>query len=155
MRRAFTLTEILVTVAILAILAGAAIPLAQNAVQREKEIELARALREMREAIDAYKRLADEKKIRTEQDSEGYPPDLKTLVEGVELIGGEDERSSRKRIAKFLRRIPRDPMTRSANWGLRSYQDKPDAETWGGESVYDVYTKSRGRALDGSRYREW
>jgi general secretion pathway protein G len=154
MRRAFTLTEMLVTAAILAILAGAAIPLAKNAVQREKEIELSRALRGLREAIDSYKRLADEKKIQSEADSEGYPPDLKTLVEGVEVRGtGED--GSRVRIHKFLRRIPRDPMTRSADWGLRSYQDKPDAASWGGENVYDVYTKSRGRALDGSLYREW
>jgi len=154
MRRAFTLTEMLVTAAILAILAGAAIPLAKNAVQREKEIELSRALRGLREAIDSYKRLADEKKIRTEPDSEGYPPDLKTLVEGVEVSGTSDD-GSRTRVRKFLRRIPRDPMTRSDGWGLRSYQDKPDAETWGGENVYDVYTKSRGRALDGTPYREW
>ncbi|MBN2198291.1 MAG: prepilin-type N-terminal cleavage/methylation domain-containing protein [Candidatus Aminicenantes bacterium] len=155
MRRAFTLTEMLVTVAILAILAGAAIPLAKNAVQREKEIELARALREMREAIDLYKRLADEKKIDADPDSEGYPPDLKALVEGVELKGGQNDPSARARIIKFLRRIPRDPMTRSTDWGLRSYQDKPDDASWGGENVYDVYTKSRGRALDGTLYREW
>lgn len=154
MRRAFTLTEMLVTAAILAVLAGAAIPLAKNAVQREKEIELSRSLRGLREAIDSYKRLADEKKILTEPDSEGYPPDLKTLVEGVEVSGTGDD-GSRVRVRKFLRRIPKDPMTRSTDWGLRSYQDKPDAETWGGENVYDVYTKSRGRALDGSLYREW
>ncbi len=155
MRRAFTLTEMLVTVAILAILAAAAIPLAQNTVQREKEIELARALREIREAIDTHKRMADEKKIAAEGESEGYPPDLKTLVDGVTLLGAEGEGSSRGRIFKFLRRIPRDPMTRSADWGLRSFQDKPDAESWGGENVYDVYTRSRSKALDGSRYREW
>jgi len=155
MRRAFTLTEMLVTVAILAILAGAAIPLAKNAVQREKEIELARALREMREAVDLHKRLADEKKIDAPPDSEGYPPDLKTLVDGVELKGDENDPAARTRIFKFLRRIPRDPMTRSTDWGRRSFQDKPDADSWGGENVYDVHTKSRRRALDGTLYREW
>ena len=126
MRRAFTLTEILVTVAILAIVAGAAIPLAKNAVQREKEIELSRALREMREAIDLYKRMADEKKIDFPPDSEGYPPDLKTLVDGVVLKGDANDPAARGRIFKFLRRIPHDPMTRSSNWGRRSFQDKPD-----------------------------
>ncbi|MBM3297417.1 MAG: prepilin-type N-terminal cleavage/methylation domain-containing protein [Candidatus Aminicenantes bacterium] len=155
MRRAFTLTEILVTAAILAVLAAAAVPLAQKTVQREREIELSRALREIREAVDAFKRLADEKKIRTESGTEGYPPDLRTLVEGVELLSGQGERSSEGRVVKLLRRIPKDPMTRSTDWGLRSYQDKPDASSWGGENVYDVYTKSRGRAMDGSLYREW
>ncbi len=155
MRRGFTLTEMLVTVAILAILAGAAIPLAKNAVQREKEIELARALRELRQAIDVYKRLADEKKIQVEADSEGYPPDLKTLVEGVELRGGSAEAPGSTRVIKFLRRIPRDPLTGTRDWGLRSYQDDPETSSWGGENVYDVHTKSRGRALDGSLYREW
>ena len=155
LRRGFTLTEMLVTVAILAILAGAAVPLAKNAVQREKEIELQRALREMREAIDAYKKLADEKKIQPESDTEGYPPDLKTLVEGVELGGAAGESSGGAKVVKFLRRIPKDPMTGARDWGLRSFQDEPEASAWGGENVYDIYTKSRGKALDGSLYREW
>ncbi|MGB9006794.1 MAG: type II secretion system protein [Candidatus Aminicenantales bacterium] len=154
-RRGFTITEMLVTVAILAILAGAAIPLAQNSIKREKEIELSRSLRLMREAIDAYKRLADEKKIKTEQDAEGYPPDLQTLVKGVEVSGGSREGASEKRTIRFLRRIPKDPMTNSFDWGLRSSQDGPDSDSWGGENVYDVYTKSRGKALDGSKYRDW
>ncbi|HEX9902368.1 MAG TPA: type II secretion system protein [Acidobacteriota bacterium] len=153
--RGFTLTEILVTVAILGILAGTAIPLAQNSIKREKEVELSRSLRLIREAIDAYKRLADEKKIKTEPGSDGYPPDLQTLVDGVEVSGGVDEGSGGKRIFKFLRRIPKDPLANSLDWGLRSSQDSPQADSWGGENVYDVYSKSRAKALDGSKYREW
>jgi len=153
--RGFTLTEMLVTVAILAILAGAAVPLAQNSIKREKEIELARDLRLMREAIDAYKRLADEKKIQVEQGTDGYPPDLQTLVSGVEVSGGAEEGGGGKKIVRFLRRVPKDPMTNSTDWGLRSSQDAPDVDSWGGENVYDVYTKSRAKALDGSPFREW
>jgi general secretion pathway protein G len=145
----------LVTVALLAILAGAAIPLAQNSIKREKEIELSRSLRLMREAIDAYKRLADEKKIKTEQDAEGYPPDLQTLVKGAEVSGGSGESAAEKKTVRFLRRIPKDPITNSFDWGLRSSQDGPDSDSWGGENVYDVYTKSRGKALNGSKYRDW
>lgn len=158
--KGFTLVEMLVTLAILAVLASAIMPLAKIAVKREKEIELQRNLRLLREAIDAYKKLADEKKIEVEEDSEGYPPDLETLVKGVELKSQADpqakqERSSETKIVKFLRRIPRDPMTNSTDWGLRSYQDKPDSDVWGGENVYDVYTKSNGTALDGTKYRDW
>lgn len=158
--RGFTLVEMLVTIAILAVLATAIMPLAKVAVKREKEIELQRNLRLLREAIDAYKKLADEKKIEVEEDSYGYPPDLETLVKGVELkAGGEPgaskERSDEPQIIKFLRRIPRDPMTNSTDWGLRSYQDEPDADVWGGENVYDVYTKSNATALDGTKYRDW
>lgn len=162
----FTLVEMLVTLTILAILATAVMPLAKVAVKREKEIELRRNLRILREAIDAYKKLADEKRIEVEEDSEGYPPDLDTLVQGVELMAGASasapgsqpaapKTSEDKKIIKFLRRIPRDPMTDSTDWGLRSYQDEPDDDFWGGENVYDVYTKSPGTALDGSKYREW
>jgi general secretion pathway protein G len=153
--RGFTLVEILVTAAILGILAGAAIPLAQNSIKREKEVELARSLRLIREALDGYKRLADEKKIKTEPGSDGYPPDLQTLVDGMEVSGGAEEGSGEKRILKFLRRIPKDPLTNSLDWGLRSSQDSPQADSWGGENVYDVYSKSRAKALDGSKYREW
>ncbi len=151
----------LVTLTILAILATAIMPLAKTAVKREKEIELRRNLRLIREAIDAYKKLADEKKIEFDEDSYGYPPDLETLVNGVEAEGeeeGEEEgedRSSSKRIAKFLRRIPRDPMTNSYDWGLKSYQDEYDSDVWGGENVYDIYTKSLGTALDGTKYKDW
>ncbi|MGQ9671592.1 MAG: type II secretion system protein [Candidatus Aminicenantales bacterium] len=158
--RGFTFVEMLVTIAILAVLATAIMPLAKVAVKREKEIELQRNLRLLREAIDAYKKLADEKKIEVEEDSEGYPPDLETLVKGVELKEETQSQPGKKqsaepRVIKFLRRIPRDPMTNSFDWGLRSYQDEPDSDVWGGENVYDVYTKSNGTALDGTKYRDW
>lgn len=156
-KKGFTLTEMLVTLTILAILATAIMPLAKTAVKREKEIELRRNLRLIREAIDAYKKLADEKKIEFDEDSYGYPPDLETLVNGVEAEVEEEgeDRSSSKRITKFLRRIPRDPMTNSYDWGLKSYQDEYDSDVWGGENVYDIYTKSLGTALDGTKYKEW
>lgn len=153
-QQGFTLIEMLVTLTILAILAGVAIPLAQVAIKREKEIELRRNLRILREAIDAYKRLADEKKFEFDEDTYGYPPDLETLVNGVEIeevIQGKRV----KRLVRFLRRIPKDPMTNSYDWGLRSYQDDPDSDVWGGENVYDVYTKSQATALDGTKYRDW
>lgn len=174
--RGFTLTELMVVCAVLAILAGVALPVAKTAVKREREIEFRRDLRLLREAIDVYKRLADEGKIEIEDESEGYPPDLETLVKGVEIqedadAGSEGESSEdfgipsssassdaggsgTKRI-KFLRRIPKDPMTNSTDWGLRSYQDAPDSTVWGKENVYDVYTKSQARALDGTYYRDW
>jgi len=165
-QKGFTLIEMIVTFSILAILAAVAIPLAKTAVKREKEIELRRNLRTIREAIDAYKKLSDENRIEFEDKTEGYPPDLETLVKGVEVSGGaqpgEIQRGRRQRtenedtkIVKFLRRIPKDPMTNSYDWGLRSYQDDPDSENWGGENVYDVYTKSPGTALDGTKYKEW
>lgn len=159
-KKGFTFIEMLVTLAILAVLATAIMPIAKTAVKREKEIELQRDLRLIREAIDAYKKLADEKKIEVKEDSEGYPLDLETLVKGVEVKAdsGDSPGASRKsgqRIVKFLRRIPRDPMTDSTDWGLRSYQDEPDSTVWGGENVYDVYTKSNATALDGTKYRDW
>jgi general secretion pathway protein G len=156
-RPGFTLTEMLVTATILGLLAGAAIPLAKVAIKREREIELRRSLRTIREAIDAYKKLADEKKIEvdSDSDSDGYPPDLKTLVDGVKLKADEKSKSSEERLIKFLRRIPRDPMTDSTEWGLLSSQDEPDSFSWGEENVFDVYTRSRATALDGTRYRDW
>ena len=162
-QRGFTLIEMIVTFTILAILAAVAIPLAKTAVKREKEIELRRNLRIIRDAIDAYKKLSDENKIEYEDKTEGYPPDLQTLVDGVEVKGGSDgDQTARRRseseetkIVKFLRRIPKDPMTNSYDWGLRSYQDDSDSENWGGENVYDIYTKSLGTALDGTKYKEW
>jgi general secretion pathway protein G len=165
-QKGFTLIEMIVTFTILGILAAVAIPLAKTAVKREKEIELRRNLRTIRDAIDAYKKLADENRIEFEDKSEGYPPDLDTLVEGVEVSEGagapgvqrgrsRESRSEDTKIMKFLRRIPKDPMTNSYDWGLRSYQDDPDSENWGGENVYDVYTKSLGIALDGTKYKEW
>jgi len=155
LKRGFTLTEMLVTLTILAILAVAVMPLAKTAIKREKEIELKRNLRIIREAIDAYKRLADEKKITVEQETEGYPPDLETLVKGVEVKEEKEGKKSATKIVKFLRRIPLDPMTNSYDWGMRSYQDKPDSEIWGEENVYDVYTKSKATALDGTKYKDW
>ncbi|RLE08630.1 MAG: general secretion pathway protein GspG [Candidatus Aminicenantes bacterium] len=153
-QQGFTLIEMLVTLTILAILAGVAIPLAQVAIKREKEIELRRNLRILREAIDAYKQLADEKKFEFDEDTYGYPPDLETLVNGVEIE--ETIQGKRvERIVRFLRRIPKDPMTNSYDWGLRSYQDDPDSDVWGGENVYDVYSKSQATALDGTKYRDW
>ena len=165
-QQGFTLIEMIVTFTILAILAAVAIPLAKNSLKREKEIQLRRSLRTIRDAIDAYKKLADENRIEFEDNTEGYPPDLETLVKGVEVsaaaqpIGTQQRRSgqtqrSDKKIVKFLRRIPKDPMTNSYDWGLRSYQDDPDSTSWGGENVYDVYTKSFGEGLDGTKYTEW
>ena len=149
----------IVTLTVLAILAAAAMPIAKTAIQRDKELELRRALREIREALDAYKKLADEKKIEVEEDSEGYPPDLETLVKGVEVQeiqeGGEEGGKASKKTIRFLRRIPKDPMTGTLEWGLRSYQDDPDSDTWGEENVYDIHTKSGAKALDGSKYRDW
>ncbi len=156
-RPGFTLTEMLVTAAIMGLLATAAIPLAKVAIKREREIELRRDLREIREAIDAYKKMADEKKIEVDSDTDldGYPPDLETLVKGVPAKADPKAKSSEERIIKFLRRIPRDPMTNSNEWGLLSSQDEPDAMSWGEENVYDVYTRSRAKALDGTSYRDW
>lgn len=150
----FTLAEMIITLSLLAILALSALPLGKMAAKHGKEIELQRALRLVREAIDAYKKLADEKKITFDKDTEGYPPTLETLVEGVETQE-QREGKTEKRLVKFLRRIPKDPMTNSFDWGLRSYQDDPDSDNWGEENVYDIYTKSQALALDGTRYRDW
>lgn len=149
----YSFVELLVVGAILLILASAAMPLARVTVQRQKEVELRRVLREVRTAIDKYKDAVDTGQIGStdvKTGSEGYPPDLQTLVDGVTAA---NDASGRK--LKYLRRIPIDPMTRSTDWGLRSYQDKPDATSWGGQNVFDVYSRSTGTALDGTRYRDW
>lgn len=149
-QRGVTILEILIAVTILAILAAAVTPLARMGVQRQKEMELRRALRIMRAAIDEYKELSDQGLIISEDvESLGFPPDLETLVEGVELSDG----SLTKR--KFLRRIPKDPMTNTLEWGLRSYQDEADSRSWGRENVFDVYTESEGVGLDGTPHKEW
>ncbi len=153
--KGFTLTEILVAAAILAVLAAAALPLSKIAIQRENEIELRRSLRLIREAIDTYKKLADEKKIEFEADTDGYPPDLEILVNGVKLKSEGKDKKGEEKLMKFLRRIPRDPMTKSTDWGLLSSQDAPDAANWGEQNVFDVYTKSRRTAIDGTKYRDW
>ena len=151
--RGFTFIELLVVTTILLILASAVMPLARVTVQRQREMELRRYLREMRVAIDKFKDAADAGAIGAfdiKAGSEGYPPDLDTLVEGVSVV---NDQSGRK--LKFLRKVPIDPITRSTEWGLRSYQDKPDSTSWGGQNVFDVYTKSTATALDGTKYKDW
>jgi general secretion pathway protein G len=143
----FTLIELIVAATLLSVLAMVAAPLVYVQIQREKEKELRRALWELRDAIDRYKESADRTYFQTEVDSYGYPPDLDTLVKGVAMNGGKK--------ARFLRRIPRDPMTKSFDWGLRSNQDDPDSDSWGGQAVFDVYTKSEKTALDGTKYKDW
>ncbi|MFQ5719743.1 MAG: type II secretion system protein [Acidobacteriota bacterium] len=145
-----TILEIMIALVILGIMAAAVTPMAKMTVQRRKEMELRRSLRILRAAIDDYKSMVDQGQI-VEEDVEamGFPPDLETLVEGVQLNTGELTKK------KFLRRIPKDPMTNSIEWGLRSYQDEADSRSWGGENVFDVYTLSSGVALDGSNYNEW
>lgn len=154
-RRGFTLAEVLVTAAIIAVLAGAVLPLAKVAIQRERETDLRRDLRLIREAIDAYKKMADDKKIESEADTDGYPPTLDILVKGAKLKGDGKSQSGPEKIVKFLRRVPRDPMMNAGDWGLLSNQDAPDAASWGEQNVFDVYTKSRAKALDGTKYRDW
>jgi general secretion pathway protein G len=145
----FTLIELTVSVLIVAILTGLAVPLARNSIKREKEFELRVALREMRTAIDKYKDAADRGLIMVKVDTEGYPETLQVLVEGVQMVGAVDKK------LKFLRRVPTDPMTNSTEWVLRSYQDDIKATSWGGQNVFDVYTKSEGTALDGTKYKDW
>jgi len=144
--RGLTLVELIVTVAILSILATAAVPLARFQVKREKERELRYDLWMMRDAIDKYKDAADRGAFQIKLESQGYPPDLETLVNGVDVQGKK---------LKFLRKIPIDPMTGQADWGLRSMQDDPDSNSWGGQNVFDVYSKSDGTGLDGTKYSTW
>jgi general secretion pathway protein G len=145
--RGFTLLELIVAATILAILTMMTIPLAHISVQREKERQLRRALWEMRDAIDRYKDAGDRGAFQIKVDSYGYPPDLETLVKGVEAQGGKRMR--------FLRSIPLDPMTNSKEWGLRSMQDDLDSDSWGGQNIFDVYTKSERSGLDGTKYKDW
>jgi len=144
-----TLVELIVSFTILMILTTVALPLARVKVKRERERELRYGLRQMREAIDRYKDAADRGLIQVKLGTEGYPPDLETLVNPVSIVGQVDKKF------RFLRRVPRDPMTNSTEWGLRSMQDDPKSTSWGGQSVFDVYTKSQDTALDGSKYSEW
>ena len=143
----FTLLELIVAATILAILTLMALPLARITIQREKEKLIPHALWEMRDAIDRYKDQADRGAFQVKADSQGYPPDLETLFKGVEAQGGKKIR--------FLRSIPIDPMTKSTEWGLHSMQDDPDSDSWGGQAVFDVYTKSEGTGLDGTKYKDW
>jgi general secretion pathway protein G len=145
----FTLVELIAAITILLILTSVALPIARVQVQRTREVELRRALRQIRDAIDRYKDFSDRGMIPTKPDSFGYPPDLETLVNGVPLKGAATAKY------KFLRRIPIDPMTGQADWGLRAMQDDPDSRSWGGGNVFDVYSQSQGTALDGTRYADW
>jgi len=147
--RGFTLVELIASITILLLLTSAALPVARMQVQRAREAELRRALRELRQAIDRYKDFADRGMIPTTADSFGYPPDLETLVKGVPLRGSSTARY------KFLRRIPEDPMTGQADWGLRAIQDDPNSRSWSGGNVFDVYSQSQGIAMDGTRYADW
>jgi len=145
--KGFTLIELIVAATILSILTLMALPLARVTIKREKEKQLHQALWEMRDAIDRYKDMADKGMFQTKVDSMNYPPDLDTLVKGIEGQAGKKYR--------FLRSIPTDPMTNSKEWGLRSNQDDVDSDSWGGQNVFDVYTKSEGTALNGEKYKDW
>ncbi len=147
--RGFTFVELIAAITILLLLTSVALPLARNQIARARETELRRALREMRDAIDRYKDFADRGMIESKPDSLGYPPELETLVKGVTLKG------TAKGKYKFLRKIPVDPMSNKAEWGMRAMQDDPDSQSWAGGNVFDVYSKSHGTALDGTRYADW
>jgi general secretion pathway protein G len=149
-QRGMTLVELIVSFTILALLATMAVPLARYKVRRDRERELRYALREMRTAIDKYKDLADQQQLGPQDlEAEGYPPTLNVLVEGAKASGAADKK------IKLLRRIPKDPFTNSYEWGLRSSRDDPKATTWGGQNVFDVYTKSMEKAADGTAYSDW
>jgi general secretion pathway protein G len=144
--RGFTLVELIVATTLLLVLTSMALPLARVVIKRERERDLRRALWQMRDGIDRYKDAADKGAFQIKAGSEGYPPDLKTLVDGID-VGGKK--------LKFLRRIPIDPMTGNTDWGMRSIQDDPDSNSWGGDNVFDVFTKSQGTALDDTLYKDW
>ena len=174
-----TLLELIIACGIMLILATAAIPVARFTVMRQKEAELRRSLREIRDAIDRYKDASDRNLIRVAAGTEGYPPDLETLVQGVEIIsqggaggglgtpagsnplssfggrGGDSGGDDAIHRVRFLRRVPEDPMTGRTDWGLRAVQDDPDSRSWGGKNVFDVYSMSQGNALDGTRFADW
>jgi general secretion pathway protein G len=149
-RSGFTLIELIVAFTIMLILTGMAVPLARVKVRREKERELRYALREIRSAIDRYKDAADRGVLGPQKlESEGYPPDLQTMVDGVKMQGAVDKK------IRFLRRIPRDPLTGQSDWGQHAMQDDPTSQSWGGQNIFDVYTKSMDTALDGTKYSDW
>jgi general secretion pathway protein G len=147
--KGFTLVELIAAITILLLLTSIALPMARVQVQRTREVELRRDLREMREAIDRYKEFSDRGMIPVKVDTFGYPPDLQTLVDGVVVKGAASAKY------RFLRKIPVDPMTGRADWGVRSMQDDPDSRSWGGQNAFDVYSKSQGTGLDGTQYADW
>ena len=147
--RGFTVVELAIVAAMIAILTAMVVPIARYTVKRQKELELREELRFMRNAIDKYKLYSDSGLIQVQLGSEGYPPDLDTLVDGVPQIGQVGKK------LRFLRHVPIDPMTGKAEWGLRSFQDEPDSVAWGGSNVYDVTLCPTGRAIDGSYYKDW
>jgi len=142
----FTLLELIIATAILLVLSTMAVPMARLTIKREKERRLRADLWEMRDAIDRYKLDADRQAFQIKVDSQGYPPDLETLVKGVDVQGKK---------VRYLRKIQIDPMTGTTEWGLRSMQDDPDSDSWGEQSVFDVYSKSQDEALDGTKYKDW
>jgi general secretion pathway protein G len=145
----FTVVELAVVAAMIAILTGMVVPVVRYTVKRQDELELRFQLRLMRDAIDKYKQYSDSGLIPPQLGTEGYPPELQTLVDGAKLVGQIDKKQ------KFLRRVPVDPMTKKPEWGLRSYQDDPKSTSWGSQNVYDVYSLSTGRAIDGTYYKDW
>lgn len=149
-QRGLTLVELIVAFTILALLSTMALPLARYKIRREREHQLREALREIRTAIDKYKDAADAQKLGPQKlDTDGYPESLEQLVEGVKLAGQVDKK------IRFLRRIPKDPMTNSTDWGKRSTRDDPTSQSWGGQNVFDVYSKTTEKARDGTPYSEW
>jgi general secretion pathway protein G len=148
-----TLLELIIVCSILLILASAALPIARWTAYREREKELRKDLLDIRQAIDRYKDLADRGQIRVDAMTGGYPPDLETLVKGVALAGAGAGAQGKK--IRFLRRIPIDPMTKQADWGLRAVEDDPDSTSWGGKDVFDVYSRSIGTAMNGTKYSDW
>jgi general secretion pathway protein G len=148
-QQGMSLLELIIACTILMILSSAALPIARYTIVHKKEELLHYNLRQMRDAIDRYKDLADSNKIRVEVGTEGYPPDLETLVKGVKVGAGDDKK------IRFLRRIPVDPMSGQADWGLRAVSDDPDSRSWAGKNVFDVYSKSQATASDGTRYADW
>ena len=147
--RGYSLTELVMVCACLLILTAMIVPVTRFGLVRQRELELKTALRTMRTAIDDYKRLSDQGLIPIDLGTEGYPKSLDVLVEGVDLVGQV------KKKRRFLRKIPTDPMTRKAEWGLRSYQDEPDSRSWGRQNVYDVFSLSEGVGLDKTSYKDW
>ena len=142
-----TLLEMIMVITIILVLMGAAVPVMKVTIRRQRETELKQDLWEMRSAIDRYKDAADRNMFQIKLDSQGYPPDLDTLVNGVEIAGGKKIR--------FLRRVPIDPTTGNKDWGLRSMQDDPTSDSWGGQNVFDVYSKSNATAINGTKYKDW